>query len=387
MAISIIDNFTVNTTKNIDSRLGPYATANEATGSIPTLLRYVSMTVTVTGSGTPVEYWFSPTTASTDFVIKTPVTNNVNNYILTATGGSTINGESQLTFDGTTLSANGVSFQQGLSTTATGLSSHAQGRETVTLGSYSHAEGRSTSASGDYQHVQGQYNITSSVQGAFILGNGTSNANRSNLIFAAGTSVDISGSLNILGSINQNGAPVKPYKVFTALLTQNGTSNIVPLISGPLVVGVTYKITTSYTDDDFTNVGGPLITYDDEYNDTYFVATGTTPNTWGSIAPTELEYDEGAPEVIVLENTIGNIWFTYEDIGSYFIYSDGLFSPQSKSCIVYSGTTSDDGGPTMYFVYASIADSTFAKIFVSDPTDSSEDSALGNYLIEIRVYN
>ena len=71
MAISVIDNFTVNTTKNIDSRLGPYASVAEATGSISTLLRYVGMTVTITGSGAPVEYWFSPTTASTDLVLKT----------------------------------------------------------------------------------------------------------------------------------------------------------------------------------------------------------------------------------------------------------------------------------------------------------------------------
>ena len=71
MPISIIDNFTVNTTKNIDSRLGPYASVAQATGSISTLLRYVGMTVTITGSGQPVEYWFSPTTANTDLVVKT----------------------------------------------------------------------------------------------------------------------------------------------------------------------------------------------------------------------------------------------------------------------------------------------------------------------------
>ena len=71
MAISIIDNFTVNTTKNIDSRLGPYASTDQATGSISTLLRYVGMTITITGSGQPVEYWFSPTTSSADLVLKT----------------------------------------------------------------------------------------------------------------------------------------------------------------------------------------------------------------------------------------------------------------------------------------------------------------------------
>ena len=90
MAISVIDNFTVNTTKNIDSRLGPYASVAEATGSISTLLRYVGMTVTITGSGAPVEYWFSPTTASTDLTLKAFATSSFasssvsSSYALTA---------------------------------------------------------------------------------------------------------------------------------------------------------------------------------------------------------------------------------------------------------------------------------------------------------------
>ena len=40
--------------------------------------------------------------------ISQAVMNNTDNYILTATGGGTINGESALTFDGTTLSHNGT---------------------------------------------------------------------------------------------------------------------------------------------------------------------------------------------------------------------------------------------------------------------------------------
>ena len=65
----------------------------------------------------------------------------------------------------------------------------------IASGHYSHAEGWGTVASGSYQHVQGQYNISSSAQSAFIIGNGTSASNRSNLIFAAGTQVQITGSL------------------------------------------------------------------------------------------------------------------------------------------------------------------------------------------------
>ena len=45
--------------------------------------------------------------AATSSFIGNAVTNNTNNYLLTATGGGTVNGESNLTFDGTLLTVNG----------------------------------------------------------------------------------------------------------------------------------------------------------------------------------------------------------------------------------------------------------------------------------------
>lgn len=119
------------------------------------------------------------------------------------------------------------SHAEGSETSASGHSSHAEGRGTEALGYYSHAEGRSTLASafyahtegylttgsgqyshaeglgtvaaGLYQHTQGQYNISSSAQSAFIIGNGTSNANRSNLVFASGSQFQVTGSLLVSG--------------------------------------------------------------------------------------------------------------------------------------------------------------------------------------------
>jgi len=85
------------------------------------------------------------------------------------------------------------------------LGSLAQGSGSLALGSGSHAEGLGTVASGSYQHVQGQYNISSSAQSAFILGNG-SLITRSNLIFASGSQVQITGSLNITGSLQVTGS-------------------------------------------------------------------------------------------------------------------------------------------------------------------------------------
>jgi len=161
------------------------------------------------------------------------IVNNTDNYVLTATGGSTIQGESNLTFDGTQLTQAGR-FLQGGATSATGQNSHAEGRQTVAsgdeshaegestvaLGNYSHTEGRKTlasgisshaegyytTASGDYQHVQGRYNITSSAQSAFIIGNGPTDGSRSNLVFASGSQFQVTGSLNVTGSTTIAGA-------------------------------------------------------------------------------------------------------------------------------------------------------------------------------------
>ena len=87
------------------------------------------------------------------------------------------------------------SHAEGVSTTAEGEASHAEGESTQAIGNYSHTEGAYTIASGSYQHVQGQYNIPSTAQSAFIIGNGISNASRSNLVFASGSQFQITGSV------------------------------------------------------------------------------------------------------------------------------------------------------------------------------------------------
>jgi len=121
-----------------------------------------------------------------------------------------------------------------------------------------------------------------------------------------------------------NGESILPtYKVYTALLTQSGGDDLQSQNSGSLTIGRTYLINSapSLYGSDFTNVGAP-----NNNIGTYFVATGTTPN-WGiNPDPDMLTYNTGAPVVTVLENTIGNIWFTYEGNGNYWITSNGLFT-------------------------------------------------------------
>jgi len=89
------------------------------------------------------------------------------------------------------------SHAEGNGSQALGDYSHAEGEVTATYGISSHAEGLSTIAISNYQHVQGIWNLPISGAGAFIIGNGVSFGNESNLIYASGSHMDVTGSVNI----------------------------------------------------------------------------------------------------------------------------------------------------------------------------------------------
>ena len=100
-----------------------------------------------------------------------------------------------------TLALGAGAHSEGNYTTASGNYSHAEGASTQAIGNNSHAEGLGTISLGNNQHVQGAYNISSSASSAFIIGNGTSDGSRSNLVFASGSTFQITGSLQVSGSI------------------------------------------------------------------------------------------------------------------------------------------------------------------------------------------
>ena len=177
--------------------------------------------------------------------------------------------------------------------------------------------------------------------------------------------------------VSGNGASA--YKVYTALLTQSGGQSFQNIGSGLLTVGVTYQIDDNFGNGDFTNVGAP-----NNNSGTWFVATGTTPNSWG-VAPASnvLIYDEGAPTVTVLENTIGNIWFTYYNAGIYIINSNNLFTI-NKTWTYPNNTQSipTDGGS---FISLYIDNSNTLTL---ETSNNDIISYANNPLrIEIRVYN
>ena len=170
------------------------------------------------------------------------------------------------------------------------------------------------------------------------------------------------------------------YKVYTALLTQSGVDDPISIDTGTLTIGVTYFIDEVFDNSgaDFINVGAP-----NNNVGTYFVATGTIPNSWGEVgSETTLIYNTGAPVATVLENTIGNIYWTYNNSGEYDANLVGAFI-EVKTFILnplsgYDSNVLQGGGGGPYNIYRFSDD----KCIILTADDS-----LNNSPIEIRVYN
>ena len=145
-------------------------------------------------------------------------------------GGTTASGELSHAEGGGTTASISYSHAEGNGTTASGRASHSEGQFTTASGSYSHAEGSETKASGDYSHaggmsseasgqssfthgsgakaasnnqvVFGKYNIVdSNSKYSYILGNGTSDSERSNA-----HTIDQSGNAWYAGDIYIGGS-------------------------------------------------------------------------------------------------------------------------------------------------------------------------------------
>ena len=163
-----------------------------------------------------------------------------------------------------------------------------------------------------------------------------------------------------------------PYKVYTALLIQSGGGNTIGISSGPLTKGITYKIQNP--GGDFSNVGAP-----NNDPETYFVAINNdAPLSYGGSA---LLYNTGAPVATVLENTIGNIWFSYTAEGAYGVNSNSLF-PGGK---VY-GNISQQGGYNVGIELGGGGSDSDRQISTYD-NGVLANNLLGVNAIEIRVYS
>jgi hypothetical protein len=182
----------------------------------------------------------------------------------------------------------------------------------------------------------------------------------------------------ILKQLNQLTSVIfglKPkYKVYTALLTQSGGDNTQSYYGGEsLTIGTTYRI-TGIDDGDFTIVGAP-----NNNINTQFVATGTTPN-WGTLGENVLEYNTGAPVATVLENTIGNIWWSYNGVNQFEAKSNDLFT-EDKTILFIQGSNDGDTSSASILNNLYHIDSDTINCIVSLGGNLNKTS------IEIRVYN
>ena len=171
----------------------------------------------------------------------------------------------------------------------------------------------------------------------------------------------------------------RPYKVYTALLTQSGGDNEQALDAGFTVVkGVTYTIATNDYNVDLSRYGAP-----NNNVGTQFVAI-ITDTLDGLLDYMTLSYNTGAPVVTVLENTIGNVWFTYLAGGVYGVVSNNLFI-QNKSSIALGNVTWDGGSGILKSGFDGDSDGYVVTALING--DPVTNGSLLNTMLEIRVYN
>jgi hypothetical protein len=192
------------------------------------------------------------------------------------------------------------------------------------------------------------------------------------------------GADGLQGPIGPTGSFNPSYNVFTALITQSGETNELDLTfdgqaPAPITeVGVTYEIVQVGDDIDFTLIGAP-----DNNVGTKFIATGTFPG-FGTSPSSILSYDTGTPVAIVLENTIGNIWFNYFATGEYNVESGGLFLTNKSTIIVGNPYWETGNG----YIRSGFDSEDYAIIRTLDfNNDLTNDNILIRTMIEIRVYN
>ena len=173
---------------------------------------------------------------------------------------------------------------------------------------------------------------------------------------------------------------IQPYKVFTALLTQSGEGGESDKNGGDdIFKGVTYYINENYDNGDFTIYGSP-----NNNVGTWFICNQD------GVVPTgaQLLYNSGAPVATVLENTIGNVWFTYADVGIYNINSNELFS-SNKTITFLQNVTDDSNNNFTNLSYSTDFPNSFAIITAAGGSSApaNANGILFNTPIEIRVYN
>lgn len=171
---------------------------------------------------------------------------------------------------------------------------------------------------------------------------------------------------------------VRPYKVFSCLLTQTENPSEEELAEAPLIIGVTYQISHDGPNTgDFTNVGAP-----NNEDGTFFIATGLEPNSWGDSV---LKWNTGVPVVQVLENDLGNMWFAFIAGGTFDIKSDNASFTKDKTAFIDS--TSYQPGIGIVAISPEDLSDAYITFTTSLSSGPEQKSVVRPTFVEIRVYN
>lgn len=184
---------------------------------------------------------------------------------------------------------------------------------------------------------------------------------------------ELPGELNLNRLIQDNSFGVN-YKVYAALVTQVGTYPDV-VWPGPFVIGNTYIVPFLISSDDFSNIGYVA-------NGVPFVATGTTPASWGQFNSQVRELISSVlPSIEIINNTLGiTLTPSYRDVNSFFLNSDLPVFLQNKTFLSPQGFISNNGLFTQGLGLTRINDSQLI----------SPNVTIGNtqpFTIKIEVYN
>lgn len=192
----------------------------------------------------------------------------------------------------------------------------------------------------------------------------------------------LAGAISVTDFTTQVGDTVRPYKVFTALLTQSG-GNDPRTMQGDgggdissATKGTTVEIFSNSNNIDYSSIGAP-----NSNVGTYFILTQDITLSNLDI-DTIFNINTGAPVATVLENTIGYIWFTYDDTGLYGINLDDTFIEEKTFILTpssgYDSAVLQGGGGEPYSIYR-FSDNKCSIL--------TSNGSLNKSPIEIRVYN
>jgi len=239
------------------------------------------------------------------------------------------------------------SHAEGTFTYALGVASHAEGRDTATFKEGSNTKGKGTVAIGDYQLVIGNYNALNTSSYSFIIGDGTADNNRHNLLFTTKSWFEVSAS-----NVFLQGLPASPE---THILVYNTSSGQVYYTASSAIGGG--SVGGNFVPSSWTGSNASVFAGTASYV-TGSIFTSTNPALSASYALTASHALNGGGSFTSTSSFIGN------GLSSSFNINHG-FNTRNLHITVYE---SGSNGETVYPDIRRINANTASIIFANPPT-------------------